>query len=160
MLYSDLRIAKDQEVSVVCDWSFAGSEGIYFHIGQGHQETLLIGCFLFTEGCLRVSGKEIFALCFDDEDNIGDLVNVLMEGGGVEGVGRVEMGGFGYGSFFHFLDGFFEEKFVIGVIFKKSFIEEYFVSELVVLLSQLSKLSLKEELILLYFGLFFGLYCF
>ena len=66
-----------------------------------------------------------------------------MEGGGVEGVGGVEMGGFDYGSFLNFFNGFLEEQFVVGVVFEKGFVEEYFISELIVFLFELGKLSLK-----------------
>lgn len=86
LLQPDFGVAEDEEVCVIGEGPFAWNHWEGHFVGQRKQDPRLI-CRLGTaDWSLRVATKEHADLSLYDQHNVRHFIDVLVEGGGVEGV--------------------------------------------------------------------------
>ena len=90
LLQPDLRVANDQVKGVVGDRSLALQDRKHPLLRNRHNDALLVSSHLGVESTLAVSPKKKTFLCPDDENDVGYLIDVFVEGSSVERVESVE----------------------------------------------------------------------
>ena len=77
---------EDEEVRIIGKGPFARKHWEGHFVGQRKQDPRLIGRLGAANGSLRVATKEHADLSLYDQHDVRDLIDVLVERGGVEGV--------------------------------------------------------------------------
>ena len=93
LLQTDLWVPDYQVEGIISHRPLPLEKWEDFLLGKWKDDALTISHLVGVEGAFWVCPEEQTRFCFDDEDNVGDGVDVLVEGGGVERVHFEDEGG-------------------------------------------------------------------